>query len=156
MDSLGSRSFFRSEAIERLRDAGVEIVEVLPVNPLRALFVRLDLRDHRKIAVIDRGLAYTGSMNIADPRFFKQNAGVGEWVDAMVRIEGPAAWALEAVSLSLTALQTGGDFAPPQAPRSRSPTTAGCRSSLPARRRVDPPHRGAAAHRNLRPGARSS
>jgi cardiolipin synthase len=32
-------------------------------------------------------------MNIADPRFFKQNAGVGEWVDAMVRIEGPAAWA---------------------------------------------------------------
>jgi cardiolipin synthase len=49
-------------------------------------------------------------MNIADPRFFKQDAGVGEWVDAMVRIEGPAAWALEAVSLSLTFLQTGGDF----------------------------------------------
>jgi len=116
MDSLGSRSFFRSAAIERLRAAGVEIVEVLPVNPLRMLFVRLDLRDHRKIAVIDRCLAYTGSMNIADPRFFKQNAGVGEWVDAMVRIEGPAAWALEAVSLSLTFLQSGGDFAPPQAP----------------------------------------
>jgi cardiolipin synthase len=54
MDSLGSRSFFRSEAIEALRAAGVEVVEVLPVNPLRALFVRLDLRDHRKIAVIDR------------------------------------------------------------------------------------------------------
>jgi cardiolipin synthase len=61
-------------------------------------------------------IAYTGSMNIADPRFFKQDAGVGEWVDAMVRIEGPAAWALEAVSLSLTALQTGADFAPPPPP----------------------------------------
>ena len=35
-------------------------------------------------------------------RILKQSAGVGEWVDAMVRIEGPAAWALEAVSLSLT------------------------------------------------------
>jgi cardiolipin synthase len=116
MDSLGSRPFFRSAAIERLREAGVEVVEILPVNPLRALFVRLDLRDHRKIAVIDRGVAYTGSMNIADPRFFKQDAGVGEWVDAMVRIEGPAAWALEAVSLSLTALQTGHDFAPPEPP----------------------------------------
>ncbi|MCM8594009.1 cardiolipin synthase [Accumulibacter sp.] len=116
MDSLGSREFFRSPAIERLRAAGVEIVEVLPVNPLRALFVRLDLRDHRKIAVIDRSVAYTGSMNIADPRFFKKDAGVGEWVDAMVRIEGPAAWALEAVSLSLTALQTGADFAPPEPP----------------------------------------
>ncbi len=121
MDSLGSRSFFKSEAIASLRAAGIEIVEVLPVNPLRALFVRLDLRDHRKIAVIDRGVAYTGSMNVADPRFFKQDAGVGEWVDAMVRIEGPAAWALEAVSLSLTALQTGGDFAPPEPP-TLSPT----------------------------------
>ncbi|MEF8697881.1 MAG: cardiolipin synthase [Candidatus Accumulibacter sp. UW20] len=119
MDSLGSRSFLRSEATQRLREAGVEIIEVLPVNPLRALFVRLDLRDHRKIAVIDRGLAYTGSMNIADPRFFKKNVGVGQWVDAMVRIEGPAAWALEAVSLSLTALQTGSDFAPPRAPQLR-------------------------------------
>jgi phosphatidylserine/phosphatidylglycerophosphate/cardiolipin synthase-like enzyme len=37
-------------------------------------------------------------------------------VDAMVRVEGPAAWALEAVSLSLTALQTGADFAPPPPP----------------------------------------
>ena len=95
-----------------LRDAGVNVVEMLPVNPLRALFVRFDLRDHRKIAVIDRCIAYTGSMNIADPRFFKQDAGVGEWVDAMARIEGPAAWVLEAVSLSLTSLQTGGSFAP--------------------------------------------
>ena len=112
MDSLGSRPFFKSEALERLRAAGVDVVEVLPVNPLRALFVRFDLRDHRKIAVIDRRIAYTGSMNIADPRFFKQDAGVGEWVDAMARIEGPAAWVLEAVSLSLTALQTGSDFAP--------------------------------------------
>jgi len=112
MDSLGSRPFFKSEAIKRLREAGVSVVEVLPVNPLRALFVRFDLRDHRKIAVIDRCIAYTGSMNIADPRFFKQDAGVGEWVDAMARIEGPAAWVLEAVSLSLTALQTGSHFAP--------------------------------------------
>ena len=116
MDSLGSRPFFGSADFERLRHAGVHIVEVLPVNPLRALFVRLDLRDHRKIAVIDRRTAYTGSMNIADPRFFKQNAGVGEWVDAMVRVEGPAAWVLEAVSRSLTALQTGANFAPPPPP----------------------------------------
>jgi len=34
----------------------------------------------------------------------------------MVRIEGPSAWVLEAVSLSLTALQTGADFAPPPPP----------------------------------------
>jgi cardiolipin synthase len=116
MDSLGSRPFLRGKAIEELRNAGIEVIEVLPVNPLRILFVRFDLRDHRKIAVMDRRVAYTGSMNIADPRFFKQDAGVGQWVDAMVRIEGPAAWGLEAVSLSLTSLQTGSPFAPSAPP----------------------------------------
>lgn len=116
MDSLGSRPFFKSEAIGHLRTAGVQVVEVLPVNPLRMLFVRFDLRDHRKIMVVDRRIAYTGSMNIADPRFFKQDAGVGEWVDAMARIEGPSAWVLEAVSISLTSLQTGATFSPPPPP----------------------------------------
>jgi cardiolipin synthase len=116
MDSLGSRPFLRDPAIEQLRGAGIEVIEVLPVNPLRILFVRFDLRDHRKIAVIDRRIAYTGSMNIADPRLFKQDAGVGQWVDAMVRIEGSAAWGLEAVSLSLTSLQTGSPFAPAAPP----------------------------------------
>ncbi|MBK9199712.1 MAG: PLDc N-terminal domain-containing protein [Betaproteobacteria bacterium] len=154
MDSLGSRPFFKSESVARLRAAGVKVVEVLPVNPLRALFVRFDLRDHRKIAVIDRRIAYTGSMNIADPRFFKQDAGVGEWVDAMVRVEGPAAWALEAVSLSLTARRP--------APTSRP------RPARPAARRlqpgpdfpqwsavVEPAHRAVASGRDLFGPARS-
>ena len=39
----------------------------------------------------DDRVAYTGSQNLVDPRFFKQESGVGEWVDAMVRITGPAA-----------------------------------------------------------------
>jgi cardiolipin synthase len=30
-------------------------------------------------------------MNLVDPRTFKQDSGVGEWVDAMVRVEGPVA-----------------------------------------------------------------
>jgi len=44
---------------------------------------------HRKIFVIDGVVAWTGSMNMVDPRTFKQDSGVGEWVDALVRIEGP-------------------------------------------------------------------
>ncbi len=58
------------------------------------LFVRFDLRLHRKVVVIDGRIAYTGSMNLVDPRFFKQNSGVGQWVDAMTRIEGPPVEAL--------------------------------------------------------------
>ena len=47
-----------------------------------------DLRLHRKVVVVDGRLAWTGSMNLVDPRYFKQKAHVGHWVDAMVRLEG--------------------------------------------------------------------
>jgi len=76
------------------------------------LFKRADLRLHRKIVVVDERIAYTGSMNLVDPRFFKQDAGVGEWVDAMVRVAGPAVAALRAVFLFDWNLQTGEPFAP--------------------------------------------
>lgn len=35
-------------------------------------FSRIDLRQHRKIIVIDNQIAYTGSMNIVDPKIFKK------------------------------------------------------------------------------------
>ena len=59
------------------------------------LFVRFDLRMHRKIVVIDGRIGYTGSINLVDPRYFKRGEGFGQWVDAMVRVEGPAVEALQ-------------------------------------------------------------
>lgn len=53
------------------------------------MFARIDIRNHRKIVVIDGEIAYTGSQNMVDPRFFKQDQGIGEWIDIMVRITGP-------------------------------------------------------------------
>ncbi len=73
----------------------------------------------RKIVVIDDTVGYTGSFNLVDPRFFKQDAGVGEWLDAMVRLEGPGALALNAIfrwawevetGRHLDALAEGGDL----------------------------------------------
>jgi cardiolipin synthase len=49
---------------------------------------RQDLRQHRKLIAIDNKISYTGSMNLADPEFFKTKSGVGPWVDMMVRLEG--------------------------------------------------------------------
>jgi cardiolipin synthase len=89
LDALGSKHFLRSEGARRLKAAGVQLAPALPVSPLTTLTTRADLRNHRKVVVIDGEIAYTGSQNLVDPRFFKQNAGVGEWIDAMVRIEGP-------------------------------------------------------------------
>ncbi|MCA3554812.1 cardiolipin synthase [Aestuariivirga sp.] len=100
IDALGAAGWWRGPEPDMLRKAGVELRAALPVGLLRGLAGRADLRLHRKIVVIDGRLAWTGSMNMVDPRFFKQDSGVGEWVDAMVRIEGPVAGALAAVMIS--------------------------------------------------------
>jgi len=99
VDAVGSKNFLQSELAERFRKNGIELVAALPVGPIRMAFVRVDLRLHRKIIVIDGEIAYTGSLNLVDPRYFKQKAGVGQWVDAMVRIEGPAVQPLGAIFL---------------------------------------------------------
>jgi cardiolipin synthase len=106
-DAIGSRPFLSSASARRLRDAGVELITALPTGPLRSFFVRRDLRNHRKLVSIDQRVAYTGSLNLVDPRCFKQDAGVGEWVDAMVRLTGPAAVALDGVFALDWVVETG-------------------------------------------------
>ncbi|WP_108652992.1 cardiolipin synthase [Dongshaea marina] len=91
LDSVGSGTFLKSRHCQMLRRSGVKVIEVLPVGAWRVLFQRQDLRMHRKLVVIDQKIVYTGSMNMVDPRYFKQDAGVGQWIDVMVRIEGPVA-----------------------------------------------------------------
>jgi len=106
VDAVGSRDFLRSGLAGRLRQGGVAITAALPGGLIRGLFVRFDLRLHRKIVVIDGAIAYTGSLNLVDPRFFKQGAGVGQWIDAMVRVRGPAVEALAITFLEDWELET--------------------------------------------------
>ncbi|HEY2841221.1 MAG TPA: cardiolipin synthase [Pirellulales bacterium] len=94
VDAVGSHEFLGSVLVRSLRAGGVAVRAALPVGLTRMLFYRLDLRIHRKIVVIDGQIGYTGSMNLVDPSFFKQDAGVGQWIDAMVRMRGPAVEAL--------------------------------------------------------------
>lgn len=96
VDDVGSREFLASSQARQLRAEGVRVLSSLPVNPLRMLLSRLDLRNHRKIAAIDGRVAYTGSQNLNDSTFLEK-ARVGAWIDASVRVEGPAAQALDAV-----------------------------------------------------------
>ncbi len=107
IDNVGSRPFLRGRQAKKLRDAGVHLQAALPVGLLRMLFYRVDLRMHRKIVVIDGQIAYTGSLNLVDPRYFKQDAGVGQWVDAMVRVEGPAVESLGITFLEDWELEAG-------------------------------------------------
>jgi cardiolipin synthase A/B len=107
MDGLGSRPSIREGLAARMRAAGIVVVVVLPANALRMVVARVDLRNHRKIAVFDDCIAWTGSCNLADPRHFKKDAGVGPWVDAMVRIEGPACALLGTITHAMAVLQAG-------------------------------------------------
>lgn len=107
VDALGARPWWKGKQPQRLRDAGVQVRSALPVGLLRTFVGRTDLRLHRKIVVVDGEVAWTGSMNLVDPRVFKQGAGVGEWVDAMVRVQGAAVAPLAATMIGDWALETG-------------------------------------------------
>jgi len=84
-DSVGSLSFINSKAYRTLEKAGVFVHQSLPVGLFKTLFKRSDLRNHRKMVVIDEHIGYIGSFNLVDPRFFKQNKNVGQWIDVAIR-----------------------------------------------------------------------
>ncbi len=107
IDALGARPWWKGRQPQRLRAAGVELRAALPAGLLHSLVGRADLRLHRKIVVVDGKVAWTGSMNLVDPRYFKQGAGVGEWVDAMVRLEGAVVVPLGAILIGDWLLETG-------------------------------------------------
>ncbi|MCE0492642.1 cardiolipin synthase [Vibrio salinus] len=97
LDAAGSHRFFSSAWFTMMKDAGINIIPALEVNILRIFFRRIDLRQHRKIIIIDEKIAYTGSMNMVDPSTFKQDSGVGEWIDLMVKVTGPTVNVLAAI-----------------------------------------------------------
>lgn len=109
LDSIGSRDFLRGKNAEKLRLAGVKVVESLPAGVVKAFFARIDIRNHRKIVVIDGTIAYTGSQNMVDPNFFKQEEGVGKWVDMMVRIKGPVVECISGTFINDWFLETDTD-----------------------------------------------
>ncbi len=100
LDSIGSRDFLSSSTSVRMRDAGIKIRESLPAGLIKALFWRIDIRNHRKIVVIDGNIAFTGSQNMVDPEVFRKDAGFGNWIDIMVKVEGPVVESLAGTFIS--------------------------------------------------------
>ena len=110
-DGIGSRALIHSAHWEAMRDAGVQLCESLrlPRVFLPLLDNRVDLRNHRKIVVIDGTITYVGSQNCADPEFLIK-AKFAPWVDIMLRIEGPAARQNQLLFLSDWMAETGEDL----------------------------------------------
>ncbi len=120
-DSIGSletpRAFF-----ERMRQAGIKIIEFNPVNPLRRIGSwRLNNRDHRKILVVDGKIAFTGGVNISEDyvrsSLFRsgssgrQASGQLGWRDTHIQIEGPAVASMQLLFLDAWAGQKEGEIA---------------------------------------------
>jgi cardiolipin synthase A/B len=88
--------------VTKLRRMGVQWHFMLPVQPLRFKYQRLDLRNHRKILIVDGTVAYTGSQNMVDASYNKKgNIRRGlQWKDLMVRFEGPIVAGLNALFIT--------------------------------------------------------
>jgi cardiolipin synthase len=95
MDAVGSKRALRRLA-PKMRRNGVEVTALMQAGLFRRNAARFDLRDHKKIAVIDGTTGYSGSQNIADGEFV---AGFHN-EEMVVRVTGPVVWQLQAVFLA--------------------------------------------------------
>ncbi|RLP77535.1 cardiolipin synthase [Mycetocola tolaasinivorans] len=89
----------RRDTLAALAEMGAEWRAMLPLRPHRGQWQRPDLRNHRKLVVIDGRVGYTGSQNLIDDTYLKPgNVKRGlHWIELMVRLEGPIVGELDAV-----------------------------------------------------------
>ncbi|WP_448952638.1 cardiolipin synthase [Labrys neptuniae] len=101
IDAVGSRVWARS-VLATLAEYGVEARAMLPVTFFRRRSARADLRNHRKIAVMDGKVGYAGSQNIVSARSVLDISNQ----ELMLRIEGPVVLELQAVFVGDWFLET--------------------------------------------------
>jgi len=83
---------------KQLKQYGIQCAVFNPFRPL--LTVKQNNRDHRKIAVIDGKVAFTGGINLAD-EYINAIEKYGHWKDAAILLEGKAAWSFTLIFLQM-------------------------------------------------------
>jgi cardiolipin synthase len=109
-DHLGSRGIpVYKELLSKLEGTDIVWAPMLPIRPFKGEFRRPDLRNHRKILVIDGRVAFSGSLNLIEPCYDKpKNQKLGRaWVELMARVEGPAVQELNVVFATDWLAETG-------------------------------------------------
>lgn len=99
-DHLGSRGIpGYKDMLAKLADTSIDWHTMLPIHPLKGVIRRPDLRNHRKLLVVDGRVGFTGSQNLTEPGYNKpKNHAAGrEWVELVTRLQGPVVATLEAV-----------------------------------------------------------
>lgn len=122
-DGMASRTFFHRHGLApQLLAAGVEVIPALPVAPIRRRMARMDMRNHRKLAIIDGKIAFAGSHNLISPDYDGRRGN--PWVDITARFSGPIVGELAAVFAEDWAFETGREIDIPY-PDAPAPDTTG-------------------------------
>lgn len=126
-DDIGSMSTVDAHFDQSLCREGIECRRFGKVTP--RLVATHNNRDHRKIAVIDGTVAFTGGVNIAD-EYINERKRFGHWKDGGIRIAGDAATGFVKLFLSLWCYtERRSDFSAEYLPRRRS--SNGCGYMIP-------------------------
>ncbi|MGB1585551.1 MAG: cardiolipin synthase [Thermoplasmatota archaeon] len=99
-DHIGSRAYPRhAQMLRRFDEANIRWRRMLPVLPWRGAFARPDLRNHRKIVVVDGHTAFAGSQNLIDRSYLvpkNRRKGI-QYQEVVFQVQGPAAASLDVV-----------------------------------------------------------
>lgn len=97
-DDIGSVFYVPKYYWRELESHGIKCMAFNQVVPFLATI--FNNRDHRKIAVMDGKVAYTGGFNLSD-EYINKKAPYGKWKDNGIRMEGDAAWRFTILFLQL-------------------------------------------------------
>lgn len=134
-DHIGSRGIpVYKDMLRRLEGTQIRWAAMLPIRPLKGEVRRPDLRNHRKILVVDGRVAFSGSQNLIEACYDKpRNQKLGRaWVELMARVEGPVVQELNVVFATDWFAETGeslaaavSELAPPPTARPGALTDVG-------------------------------
>ncbi len=113
-DHIGSRKYPGFKQMNAWLDAhGIEWRQMMPIKPLQGRWRRPDLRNHRKLLVVDSEVAFMGSQNMIDSSYLMPaNLKTGRhWLDLNIKLTGPVVASIEAVFALDWLTETGDSLA---------------------------------------------
>ena len=118
--------------LAKFDQAGIEWHPMLPIQPLKGEWRRPDLRNHRKIVVVDGRAGFVGSQNMVDSSYHnkKHEAAGRKWRELTTRVEGPV---VHSINLVFAALVHRNPGRPPRIPPTRKLPRRCRRHHLPDR-----------------------
>src|SRR5690606_10068592 len=97
-DDIGCIKRITRKMKKEIENAGIKVVNFNPFRPRLSTF--LNYRDHRKLAIIDGNVAFTGGINIAD-EYINAKRMFGYWEDSGIMVEGDAVWTFTVAFLEM-------------------------------------------------------